>query len=195
VAKQLAVLTEMLVRQLFELACTPFELCAFQNRWERFGWKYEPSAGDEFGFWVKVSDDLSMMVNPLGNQIGWATLPFYYWENYELELGDTTIDYERGRESYRAEFEAAEELTQRILSPPALRWRDADQEAHEAMVWAGQHGLMILQQAGFDLQYGMELNFWLERCTMEDFTPETPLIDWLSARNRKLHNEHGFPPL
>lgn len=185
----------MIVRRLFELACTPFELSAFQNQWEIFGWEYQPRVGDEFGFSVRVSDVFSMAVNPLGNRVVSARLPFYYWERYDPEFCDSKTEFERGREAYRAEFEAVQELAQRILSPPVIRWRDADQDAHEAMAWAGQHGVLILQQAGLDLQYGMELNFWLEPCTVEEFTPETPLIDWLCARSRKLHNEHGFPPL
>lgn len=193
-AKQPKVLTEILIRQLHELANTPFELRAFRNRWEAFGWAHLPASDDKFGFSVRVPDALWITVDPHGNQVVSATLPFYYWEDFDPGFCKA-IDYQRGREAYQAEFEAAKELVQRVLSPPAMRWLDAGQDAHEALVWSGEHGLLILQQANFDLQYGMELNFWLECCTTEEFKPETPLIDWLVARSRKLHNEYGFPPL
>jgi hypothetical protein len=190
-----APVTDTLVRQLFELASTPFLLRAFRDRCEKFGWSYRPEDGDEFGFRLRVSDGLSMSIEPLGDQVISATLPFYYWEDYEPQFHQSPKEYERQREAYQAKFQATTELAQQILPPPVLRWRDADKDAHLAIGWAGEHGLLLLQQAAFDLQFGMELNFWLMGGTIEEFKPETPLIDWLCERSRESHDKRGFPRL
>ena len=187
--------TDMLVSQLFELANTPFLLRDFRMRWEEFGWSYEPGHSDEFGFHVYGPNHASMNVVPHGSRVILAILPFYAWEGYELSWHADPAEYERERVLYEAEFLATAALGERILPPPILRWRDADKNAHAAIAWAGDYGVLVLQQAACDLQFGMEINFWLMRCTSEEFAPHTPLIDWLCAWGNKLHEGRAPLPL
>jgi hypothetical protein len=188
-------LTEAIVRQLYALAWTPFRLPSFRERWESFGWSYEPGMGDEFGFRVRIHDEWSLSIDPLGEHIIGASLAFHYWEDYEPEFHDNPEEYRRQRQAYDDKFEAAAKLAQRVLPTPMRFWTDADEDAHRAIVWEGEHGLLILQQAGFDPQFGIELDFWLEGCSKDDFQPNTPLIDWLCRRSRSLHAKGDFPPL
>lgn len=187
-------MTDDLVRQLYELACTPFRLASFRERWESFGWSYEPSVGDEFGFHVQAPGGWSLIIDPFGEEVVGASLPFYYWEDYDPRWHDDLNEYQRQRLAYSDEFETAAGLARRVLPAPAMFWTDEDGDAHRAVVWVGGHGLLILQQACFDPQFGIELDFWLTGCSMQDFRPTTPLIDWLCKRGQSLHAERDFPP-
>jgi hypothetical protein len=187
--------TKKLVHQLYELACTPFTLADFHAKWNAFRWSYKPGLGDEFGFRVRVPGCWSLTVDPLGSEIIGADLPFYYWEAYEPEWHDNPTEYRRERRAYDAEFESASKLALNLLPRPFLRWTNDDEDAHRALVWQGEHGLLLLQQASFDPQFGIEIDFWLEKCSASRFHPTTPLIDWLCKRSRRLHDKQGFPAL
>jgi hypothetical protein len=86
-------------------------------------------------------------------------------------------------------------MTRTVLGPPVLEWRDSDKDAHRATIWEARSALLILQQADFDIQSGREINFWLLPCTLTEFRPTSPLIDWLCHRSREAHKQQGFPPL
>jgi hypothetical protein len=188
-------ITEKLVYQLYELACTPFVLASFRARWDDFGWFYSPDRGDEFGFRVQIPGGCWLSVDPLGGDVIGASLPFYYWEDYDRQFHDNQDEYRRQRRAYDDEFETAVSLARRQLPAPIQLWTDANEEAHKAVVWNGDEGLLILQQACFDPQYGIEVNFWLASCSSRDFQPTTPLIDWLCKRSQSRHAEQDFPPL
>ena len=186
---------EKVVRQLHELADTPFAVDAFRDRWRAFGWTYDPHPGDEFGFRVRVDGERDLAVDPLGGEVLCAYLSFLYWEDYEPQWHEERAEYERQRSAYEAAFDAAGDLARRVLPPPMAEWTDANADAHRAIIWGGTHGLLVLQQAAFDTQFGLELNFWLARPPAEGFRPTTPLIDWLCQLSRRQHDARGFPPL
>lgn len=188
-------LSEALVSRLFEFANAPFTLEDFSKRWTAFGWTYESKPGDEFGFRVRIAGGLSLAIDPAGTRVIGAALPFYYWEDYDPQFRSDFLEYERGRDAYKSEFDLAAELTTRLLSVPFADWQDSDRDAHRAKVWVGSHGLLILQEAGFDLQFGMELNFWLTPLSPSEFRPTPPLIDWLCAASQLQHEKSGFPKI
>jgi len=179
--------TETLVRRLFELACTPFKLDAWRNRWREYGWSHDRWDSDEYGFRVVLPEGWVLMVDPVGGDLVGASLPFYYWEDAE--------DDARQKQAFDRSFETTSELASRVLSEPILRLADADSDGHRAVAWAGSHGILILQQACFDPQFGIEVDFWLTNCSKDEFCPNTPLIDWLVQRSQRIHDERGFPPL
>src|SRR5436190_15326983 len=100
---------------------------------------------------------LSLSVDPLGSEVVGASLAFCYWEDFEPRSDDDRGEYERERRAYGEEFEAAGHLARCVLPPPITHWTDADKDAHRAIVWQGEHGLLILQQASFDPQFGIEI--------------------------------------
>lgn len=138
---------------------------------------------------------MSLSVDPLGDEVVGASLPFCYWEEYNPEFHDDLQEYGSQREAYNRVFEKAAGLARRLLPPPVQFWTDADERAHRAVVWEGNHGLLILQQASFDPQFGIEVDFWLAACSRQQFCATTPLIDWLCQRSHSTHAERGFPPL
>jgi hypothetical protein len=162
---------------------------------EAYGWSYKPAPGPEFGFEVRIPGCWPLVVDPLGNRIIGASLPFYYWEDFDPEFHDDASEYRRQRQAFDGAFEAALKLAQEVLPPPFLEWTDADDDAYRAVIWEGEQGVFLLQQACFDPQFGVEIDCWLEGCSKIDFRPATPLIDWLNRRSQRLHAKGGFQPL
>lgn len=187
-------LTETPIRQLYELACTPFTLASFRERWAAFGWSYEPSASDQFGFQVEVLGTWPLIVDPLGGDVIGASLPFCYWDDCDPEAHDDLAEYSRQRREYDEAFETAANSARRLLPGSMKPWTDATEDSHKAIVWEGDYGLLILQQACYDPQFGIEVDFWLTNCTRQDFQPTTPLIDWLCKRSRDIRAGQDLPP-
>ncbi len=178
---------ETLLRRLHALACTPFTLAAFRERWREFGWSPDPPAdSNPYGFRVSLPEGWALIVDPLGPEVIGVMLAFHYWEDRD--------DAQR-KAAFHTAFDRAGALALRLFPEPFLRWTDADEQAHRALAWEGTHGILILQEASFDPQFGLEVDFWLAGCARAEFRPETPLIDWLTRRSGRLHDERGFPSL
>ena len=204
-------LTESLVGQLRALADTPFTLDAFRDRWRDFGWTEPPlSDDDSFGFYVRVSDksligddgvdrepepELAMWIDSAGQRIVSAVLSFAWWEDHLPDDHQTTAAFARARGEFDSAFDAAATVACAVLSEPDAEWVDVDEDHHRALVWGGSHGLLLLAQANHDIQWGLELLFWLLPEKLENFHPTTPLIDWLHGKSRLAHETYGRPPV
>ena len=184
-----------LLLQLKELADTPFTLRGFRDRWQRFGWVHEPHADDRFGFSVRIDSERSLRVGPFGGDVLCAFHAFAWWEDYDPHFHKEPAEYEQQRAAYDAAFDAAVEIARRVLPPPLAEWTDADRDAHRAVVWSGTHGLLVLQQAALDIQFGWDLDLWLSPCLSEQFRPTTPLCDWLYSVSDRKPDSHGLPSL
>jgi hypothetical protein len=175
--------TEDLIRRVFQLTCTPFRLAAWGERWSEYGWSHDPSPSDKFGITVGLPEGWILLVSPIADGSIEGCLPLHYWEEFDPELHRDPEEYSRQKKAFDTRFEAAAELALRHLPEPFLRWTDADQTAHRAIAWEGTEGILILQQASRDPQFGIEVDFWLARCKKSEFRPRTPLIDWLMQRS------------
>jgi hypothetical protein len=175
--------TELLVRRLYDLACMPRDLDSWKARWGEYQWDQDSLEVDPSRIQVSLPEGwILQLFGEDGTLLG-ASLPFYYWENYEPEFHDDPLEFAREKRLYDARFDGTAELALRSLPEPLLRWTDKDQDAHRAIAWAGTHGILILQQACVDPQFGIEVNFWIADCPSSEFRPETPLIDWLMRRD------------
>ncbi len=188
-------LTAQLVLQLFELANTPFNMRAFRERWAKYGWTHEAASSDSFGFHVEIPDQWPLNVDPLGPEIICARVPVCYWTEDDVDSGYEPGKVDQQRKAFDEAFVAAESVVRRQLSNPFMTWTDATEPFRQARMWAGLHGVLTLQQACFDPQFGLEINVWLQEGTRAKFQPTSPLIDWLCDRSRSRHEEKGFPPL
>jgi hypothetical protein len=178
----LPVPTEQLVRRLYELACTPFTPAAWMARWDQYRWSYDPWPADELPFSVTLPEGFRMRVQSEDDGLVGASLPIYFWEEYDPEFHDDPREHARQKKRFDDRFDATAEVALRHLPEPFFRWTDADQSAHRAMVWEGTSGILVLQQASVDPQFGIEVDFWVDNCRKEEFRPQTPLIDWLMNR-------------
>ena len=173
-----------IVRQLYALAGTPFTLAAFIPQWQAFGWIYTPASTDAFGFRIPITDQLRLLVQPSGERIGCAALPFCYWERFDRADHVTIESYRTARHHYDMLYAQAVQTTAIVLGQPQYSGHDSDADAAHYAVWQSAYALLILQQCAFDVQFGNEINFWLEPYQAETFTPTSPFIDWLVQRHR-----------
>jgi hypothetical protein len=176
---------KQLIQKLYKLVSVPFTLSAFQECWTGFGWIYTLNSGDEYGFRVNIPGNTVLSVASLGDGILSAKMSFCYWEEYEPEWHEDVTEYVSQKAEFDLEFDRALVLTSEVLGNPAVQWQDVGPDAYRAVAWQAPHGILILQQACFDPQFGIELNFWLEPIVITDFKPESPLIDWLCCRNNQ----------
>jgi hypothetical protein len=123
------------------------------------------------------------LVDPVDHGLIQACLPFHYWEEYDPEFHEDPKEYSRQKKMFDGRFDDALAVALRQLPEPFLRWTDDNARAHRAVAWEGNEGILILQQASRDPQFGIELDFWLARGKKEDFRPRTPFLDWLTQRS------------
>ena len=175
--------TRPIIANLLELCNTPFKMSEAVLAWQRLGWRYTPQQDDEFGFQVEIGDNMCMTVAPSGEDIDCMILPFCWWPDYDVEFATSRLRHAIEKRKFGAAFTKAADLTRKTIGPPFHTGRDADEDRHQYAVWKGNHAWLILQQAAYDVQYGLEINFWLEPMRNESFTPTTQLIDWLTLRH------------
>ncbi len=188
-------LTKRLILELNSLSNSPFTLKKIQKMWKSLGWSYLPSSGDDISIQISINENFRFLVDPLGNIFTNASFPILYWEKFAPKYYDDAKEYKNQKQQFDFEFERAKQLALKILPQPSINWIDKDKNGHKAVIWEGRHGLLILQQACFDPQFGYEINFWLQNCTLEQFVPTSPLIDWLIQRNYHFHEVNGHSKL
>jgi len=140
-----------------------------------------------------VPEHGALSVDPLGREVVSSRLPFCFWETQDRD--HPREEQRRQRHAFDLAFFNAGILTEEVLDAAPTLWTDHDADSYRACIWQTEHGLLILQQACFDLQSGREIHFWLESLAGGDFQTETPLIDGCIRRTSALHDEQGFPDL
>lgn len=184
-----------MIKQIYQLACTPFLIEDWRKILMTYDWYSEPNDCDEFCISIEITEDFYFSIDPLGKEILSAILPFYYWEDYEPEWHENIEEYNRQLKLYNEEFELVKTIALTVLPPPFFYWTDLDEDRHKTVIWEGKHGILILQQACGDIQFGMEINLWLENCSKDEFNPKISLIDWLEKRSQNIRDRQGFPKI
>ncbi len=188
-------LTKKLVFELHSLSNRPFTLNEIQKMWKSLGWSYLPNSGNDISIQFPIDENFRLLVDPLGDIFTSASLPILYWENFSPEYYNDAKEYKDQKQQFDSEFEQVKQLVLKILPQPTMNWIDIDKNGHKAVIWKGQYGLFILQQACFDPQFGYEINFWLQNYTPEEFVPTSPLIDWLVQKNYHFYDINGYSKL
>ncbi len=183
------------IEKMYKLAEVPLLLSSHRNLWESFGWKYESSVGDEFGFKVDVPGGFPLSVDPLGQEIVSTSLPFCYWEGFFDNSHSDIEEFEKEKLQYDTSFDNSLELAKSVLGNPKCDWRDDDMDHHRAAIWHTDESVFVIQQACFDPQFGIELNIWIQAFDNNGFSPTSPLIDYLSNYSAERHSKLGFPAL
>ncbi|MDJ0745485.1 MAG: hypothetical protein QNJ32_19275 [Xenococcaceae cyanobacterium MO_167.B27] len=182
-------ITEALIKQIYELSCTPFSLPAFRKKLVTYDWYYQPVDYDELGINIEITQNFGFKIDALGQEVISAVLPFYYWEIYDTEAPVNLEEYNHKLKICHEEFESVKNLALELLPDPFL-YCDDDYLGQKSVVWEGKHGFLILQQTSSDIFFGRrEINFFLENYSKEELHSEEPLIDWLYNSNQHIHNK------
>lgn len=190
------------VEQLFDLTNADFlNPQDFKHKCQSFAdFDAANSDDDLWKFSMKVDTNLqftvSVWIEPTGAKkdsgypevlqtgISCGILPFCFWES------DSPTVHQSGdseRADYDRLFNDVLFETSEKLGKPLLQGQDKDASAHQYAIWRGKHGLLILQQSAHDVQFGYDINFWVQPWKGADPVPTSPFINWL-------HNRNMIPP-
>lgn len=113
-----------------------------------------------------------------------AILPFCWWETYERKDHKDDKSLRKEQLEYNRAFD--EELKHAIqeIGQPAVKGADKKAPFHKHAIWRGKEGLFILQQSANDLQFGYDINYWIQPRITGDADKNILLIDWLHMINR-----------
>ena len=175
--------TETMIRRLFELACTPFQVSLWRTRWSVYGWCFDSEPSEPDDFLVTLPEGIALRVSADGDRLTGASLPFCFWEDFSADDHQNAPEFFREKKEFDACLDDAADLASRVLPKPFLQWQDKDDRGHRAFAWKGTEGILILQQASVDPQFGIEVDFWLTANGGLEFSPRTPLIDYLTRRS------------
>ncbi len=147
------------------------------------GWRLDSDfeRGEPAKRYVDASGQLRLTVTTRFNVHLFAYVAFAYWEDWDPEFTDSDT-LAAGRREFDAAFHEAVHAAKAQIGDPAKAGQDTDREAFRWVIWRTDRALLVMQQARFDLEFGAEVNCWIEPYEQEDLSPETPLIDWLNAR-------------
>jgi hypothetical protein len=171
-----------IILQLAQLAQTPPSLAVWIAQCKAFGWSYTPSSSDTYGFDIALPEHLLLTVQPADDCLACAFLRCGLWTTYDRADYATDAEYVEQRRRYDRYYQQVRHSAIAILGPPDDLGKDRDPDRHCHALWNRQHSWLILQQCALDVQFGMEINFWLAPHGNEPFIPTSPLIDWLTRR-------------
>jgi hypothetical protein len=171
-----------LLREFLELASTPFDFERHRDLWHSFEWSHIPSADDQYGIRLELPGGSWALIQPHGSHIGSYSAPVCYWENFDQASNMPSEAFRLERERYDRCYRALADAVTAVLGAP-LETATETAPTCSYSIWRLAHALVIVQQAAFDVQFGIEVNLWLE--PWEGPLPQIrpPLIDWLVKRD------------
>jgi hypothetical protein len=176
----------------------------FKYKCQSFAEFNEANSDDDLWHFVpKVDSNLdfsvSVFVEPTGAKkdsgypellqtgIVCGILPFCFWQTYSQKDHPTKESLDAEKSDFDRLFADVLFETSEKLGKPLLQGQDQDANGHHYAIWRGKNGLLILQQSAHDIQFGYDMNFWVQPWKGADPRPDSPFINWL-------HNRTLIPP-
>ncbi len=189
------------VKQMFELTDAVLSPYEFRSACEKIG-EFDPYFADDDPWNFNLDEDgdsrltvsLHMESSGTNNETGkaqykpvaviCAILPFCWWETYERKNHKDDKSLRKEQLEYNRAFD--EELKHAIqeIGQPAVQGADKKAPFHKHAIWRGKEGLFILQQSANDLQFGYDINYWIQPRITGEADKNILLIDWLHMINR-----------
>ncbi len=135
-------------------------------------WYFGRTDGTRLIVDVDIEDDAAPVVKD-------ALLSVCWWETHDRNDHDSDASYAAERHEFDAAFTAALAAAEAAAGPRLLSGRDDDQDAHCWALWRGRTGLFVVQQSSYDLQFGMDVNFFVRPWIGAEPRPTSPFLRWL----------------
>lgn len=191
------------VTELFKLTEAEFAPASFKSACEKFSRFDEPSSDDDlWNFYLPDTVETYLTVSVyLQSQeptaIICAIFPFCWWETYSRKDHKDDKSFHREQNEFNRIYE--EELKHAIdeIGQPEHQGADSKEPRHKYAIWRGKNALLILQQSDHDVQFGYNINYWIQPWNREKLTIEGCLVDWLAAQNsipRNITMPNGWAP-
>jgi hypothetical protein len=148
-------------------------------RCRSFGWKADADFPDD-DVWL-LGDRLRFCV---GHSDANEERPFgfvfvYFFEDVR-EPGMAEF-YPPGRSDYDRAYATALSQIREVIGDPAAqgeyRYHFRSDRPYHYAIWPGEAGVLILRQDEIDIQFGMDVNLWVQPWSPEEPLPVPP-IDW-----------------
>lgn len=188
------------VARLFELANRSFLPDDIRNGCERFSrLESDPERDDNWYFSFPGVNELRMVVSTESevaerDERGRPRLKHTFvtsiillvclWETFEPSAHPDLFSFELEKREFDRLFQAEFECARGIIGEPFLKGQDPDLQAHQYAVWKGTTGLLVLQQCAYDIQYGLDINYWVLPWNGGEIRPAPSMIDWLFRQDR-----------
>lgn len=183
------------LREMFELTATNFSVAAFRVECEKFA-QFDAQNSDEDLLQMQISDGIFMQV-PLscGMHSKGSELPLklstvnagitsvLWWDSY-AETNSPSYSFEHNL--FNGKYNELLVKAKSALGDPSFEGQNQDAMAHKFAFWRGKNGLFVVQQSAFDLQFGYDINLWVQPWTGPNPEPGKLFIDVLTERLRDL---------
>jgi hypothetical protein len=162
------------IDQLYALTASPFTCDELTAQCLSYGWMLEnvlPSFERSF----RLVDDLRLWVGDCDGLEPPCALLVARWYSE-----DDYPNLEEWRRDFDASFDLALTKTTAALGPPHVtgEYQHSYRKSEPPFrygIWPGERALLILQQHDRDIQFGSEINVWLQPWTQGQPMPEFPL--------------------
>lgn len=177
------------VKHLLNLADAELTPSAFKEACEKFGKLDEESTDDDlWQFDLQDNCDAQLVValylNPAPKAIICAILAFCWWETYTKEEHKSAKTFLSEQSEFNRIFDSELERAIKIIGAPVKQGKDNKEPAHKYAIWRGKNALLILQQSANDIQFGYDINYWIQPYGKEELAPTSPFINWLHTLNQ-----------
>jgi hypothetical protein len=181
------------VARLFGLANTPFEPQPFRRACEEFA-SFDARSSDDDLWFFAVNGGPRLIVGletqvigrrPNGRPelrqlaVSCAILSVCWWETFMQSQHESWESWAAEHAEFDRLFSDRLADAVALLGPPRVQGSDEGEYPHRYAVWRGETGLLVLQQSTYDLQFGLDVNYWVQPWSGPDPRPTSPFIDWL----------------
>jgi len=181
------------VRELFELTQTDFGADAFKDTCQEFAeFDAENSDEDLWHFQIgEIDFKVSLFVETTGRKkadgnpelrilgVSNAIASLVWWDSWDDRNSPA---FESERKSFDEQYFASLAQVEKILGVPAHTGQDADARGHRFAYWRGKNGLLIVQQSALDLEFGCDINIWIQPWLGPNPVPKEAFVDFLTKQ-------------
>jgi len=175
------------IEQLYQLTNSSFEPLNFKEECEIFS-KYDINISDENYWHFRVYNKIALLVGinteiskgiSVIPKVSYAVMPFIWWESFMRSDHISENAYELEKNQYNQKYFDALKMAISKIGDPYLKGEDKDDIGFKYSIWRGENGILLLQQSSFDMQFGYDINYWIQPYTGRVIQPETPILEWL----------------
>jgi hypothetical protein len=164
---------------MWRMANLPFSAATFRAQCMLLG---ELDTDDGFLWQYRRADGPPLIVGANGDTVDVALLSSCWWATY-----DRHFDHRNDETSHKIElaafddaFHAAQDAAVAVAGPPLKQGRDRGRYQHRWALWQGRTGLFAVQQSDYDIQFGLDVNFWVTGWDSDTVEPGDPFFIWLT---------------
>jgi hypothetical protein len=183
-------------KALHRLASASLAPATFRAACEQFA-QYNPaSSGDNLWHFTLGAPEPNLLVGvdvePTGRKKpnGWpefrhlkvncAILSICWWETFTEVDHASAATFAAEEATFHAIYADTLKKTVADIGYPLLQGVDTNCYFHHWAIWRGETALLILQESSYDVQFGLDINFWIRPWSSGNPQPTSPLIDWVA---------------